>query len=815
MYNSRANAVSGGSRKYDDTSAYIEEDKVKGHLASLLNDALVRIKMLEQELRLEKMKNGSIVSSSHSTPGREVYISPRHYEDLLASSGANSASTPRTKKKLLGPFSPQGGGFIQSLNNMAWAEELQNGGKQISELGDASSPRSNDHTSTMFSLAEAKNLQQTAARSKRTCDQLRETLATVQHEKTKFEMQHNHIKSKLTAVNERNLELERQILDLKDRMNSELDSSKQQIKTLSEDSSALLIEKERNKELEEQIRNLKGTNSAQTFAMNARKAHIRKLKQTIQEETDQKQALTTRINELMHDKRRLEGANSTQTEKLTRHQQELLASKNNLIVKNTEFNTLRDVKTRLENEVHQLKIDVETRQSQLQEAESKISSLNDKIMEMQVTMNSNQQILNNDKSELSEAKEALENELRELKRQYKDTKDHSRASKEELGKLTRKFEDAQKHLSVAKTDISSLQEELRQLKDEKHRVELRAQTSEDECHLLKEQLENLKLDIQREQEALEALRQEHSVAVGTASDAKSQSTIDREKISRLEKQLKFKSSALEKERGDAADLRKVKMELEIQLDRERREKEAEKERVKILDDRILQMDKEYEESMNKLHTMNKKTENVQVEMHSLHAQRQQVMRECDGLKDEIGRLKGLLEVAEANLERADEEKRAELSKAEERYKALERALENLRQNINKNSGNSRARRQSQIQLAAANAAATAINTANDGFDAGERDEDLRLRAMFSKGKQQTKSPMMIKFEKESILRSLNKSTTFKDIPRTALEAMIHRSNVYTFNIGDYIIKQGEMGSRMYVIATGKVRITRTQQEDAS
>ena len=85
---------------------------------------------------------------------------------------------------------------------------------------------------TTFSLAEAKNLQQTAARNKRR-DQLRETLATVQHEKT-IEMQHNHIKSKLTAVNERNLDLERQILDLKDRMNSELDSSKQQIKALSE-----------------------------------------------------------------------------------------------------------------------------------------------------------------------------------------------------------------------------------------------------------------------------------------------------------------------------------------------------------------------------------------------------------------------------------------------------------------------------------------------------------------------------------------------------------------------------------------------------
>ena len=53
--------------------------------------------------------------------------------------------------------------------------------------------------------------------------------------------------------------------------------------------------------------------------------------------------------------------------------------------------------------------------------------------------------------------------------------------------------------------------------------------------------------------------------------------------------------------------------------------------------------------------MNQKTENVQVEIHSLHSQRQQIMRECDGLKDEIGRLKGLLEVAEANLD-ADEER---------------------------------------------------------------------------------------------------------------------------------------------------------------
>ena len=122
----------------------------------------------------------------------------------------NCSDTNQKKLLVLGP---QGGIYTVS-NNMAWAEEQQNGGKQLSERGDAGIIRSNDHMPTTFSLAEAKNLQQTAARNKRTCDQLRETLATVQHEKTKFEMQHNHIKSKLTAVNQRNLDLARQILVL-------------------------------------------------------------------------------------------------------------------------------------------------------------------------------------------------------------------------------------------------------------------------------------------------------------------------------------------------------------------------------------------------------------------------------------------------------------------------------------------------------------------------------------------------------------------------------------------------------------------------
>ena len=56
------------------------------------------------------------------------------------------------------------------------------------------------------------------------------------------------------------------------------------------------------------------------------------------------------------------------------------------------------------------------------------------------------------------------------------------------------------------------------------------------------------------------------------------------------------------------------------------------------------------------------------------------------------------------------------------------------------------------------------------MEAGEQDEDLRLRSMFNKGnKGSQKSPMMIKFEKESILRALSNASTFKDIPKAALQ----------------------------------------------
>ena len=51
MYNSFADDA---PRKYDDTSTFLPEPEVKGHLASLLNDALIRIKMLEQQLEQYK-----------------------------------------------------------------------------------------------------------------------------------------------------------------------------------------------------------------------------------------------------------------------------------------------------------------------------------------------------------------------------------------------------------------------------------------------------------------------------------------------------------------------------------------------------------------------------------------------------------------------------------------------------------------------------------------------------------------------------------------------------------------------------------------
>ena len=835
MYSSLTSDALDMSRKYDDTSSFLPETDVKGHLASLLNDALLRIKMLEQQLQLEKMKNGTFVLPAHKSPGRETYISPRQYEDAFhhhvspsnhhrnnspqseystSSRSNNNNNNNKKKKQLLGPFSPKGGEFMHSLKNMAWAEEFQKGQAEYGNAGVDMGMDDNGQNSSTFSLAEAKNLQQTAARNKRTCDQLRESLASVQHEKTKFEMQHNHIKGKLVASNEKNLKLEHRILELKDRMQSEIDRSKDQIKTLSENSSALDIQMERNKELEAMVQELKRNNSAQNFVMNSRKSHITKLKQSLNDEANQRQALSTRINELTQEKRRLEGANHSHVEKINQTQQELEIVRKELLTKVDEFNAMRGDKLKADDDLHQLKIDLESRQTHLVEAEEKISFLKEKLLRLEANMDNIEKNSRNEKSELSSSKDALQNELKEVTRAYKDVKEKSRIEKEESARGKQKIQDLQNRCNSLNADIASLKEELRQVKDEKHRVELRAQSDADEGHALREQVQGLQVDLQREQERVESLRQEHSRAVGNISDAKSQSNMDRENIRRLEAQLKSKTSALEKERNDSAKLRKVKMDLEISVDRERREKDVAKERATMLDQRIEQMDKDYEDSMGKLHQMNRNMENSQMEIQSIHDQKQQISRECDGLKDEIDRLKNLLSDAESNLDRVENEKRKDLQEAEERYKVLERALENLRKNISSNSNSpsrrrGAGRRQSQIQIAAANAAATSDKVGNSYMEAGEQDEDLRLRSMFNKGnKGSQKSPMMIKFEKESILRALSNASTFKDIPKAALQEMINQSNVYTFNIGDFVIKQGEMGSRMYIIANGKVRITR-------
>merc|ERR1711998_740427 len=156
--------------------------------------------------------------------------------------------------------------------------------------------------------------------------------------------------------------------ELKDRMQSEIDRSKDQIKTLSENSSALDIQMERNKELEAMVQELKINNSAQNFVMNSRKSHITKLKQSLNDEANQRQALSTRINELTQEKRRLEGTNHSHVEKINQTQQELLT-------KVDEFNAMRGDKLKVDDDLHQLKIDLESRQTHLVEAEEKISFL--------------------------------------------------------------------------------------------------------------------------------------------------------------------------------------------------------------------------------------------------------------------------------------------------------------------------------------------------------------------------------------------------------------------------------------------------------
>ena len=504
--------------------------------------------------------------------------------------------------------------------------------------------------------------------------------------------------------------------------------------------------------------------------------------------------------------------NNSQIEKINQYQHELENTKKELIMKIDEFDNINGDKLKADDTVHQLKIDLESRKTHLQEAEEKISDLKSKVMDLEAQILRMENSIRNDKNVQASVKDSLENELREMTHFYKDVKDKLKLEKEESNRLTKKIQEIQIRCNTLTEEVSVLKDEARQAKDDMHRAELRIQTEEDEIHGLRDQVQGLQLELEREHEQVETLKQEYSKAASNVSNAKSQSNVDRESIRRLEGQVKSKTKALEKERNDGVKLRKVKMDLEIAVDHERREKEVAKERVNMLDQRIVQMEKDYDASMGKMQQLNRSIDNSQMQMQALHDQKQQVTRECDGLKDEVDRLKTLLQETEENVERVENEKRKELKDAEERYKVLERALENLRKNINLNSKSSKrgGRRQSQIQVAAANAAATSVKASNDLIDVGEHDEDLRLRAMFNKGKQGSqKSPMMIKFEKESILRSLSNSTTFKDIPKEALHDMINHSNVYTFNVGDYVIKQGEMGSRMYIIANGKVKITRT------
>ena len=119
----------------------------------------------------------------------------------------------------------------------------------------------------------------------------------------------------------------------------------------------------------------------------------------------------------------MEGINISQLEKLNQYQHELENTKKDLITKINEFNDMSRDKLKADDAIHQLKIDIESRENHLQEAENKITDLKSKVMDLEAQKLQLENSLRNDKNALASAKDSLENELREMARLHKDVKD--------------------------------------------------------------------------------------------------------------------------------------------------------------------------------------------------------------------------------------------------------------------------------------------------------------------------------------------------------------------------------------------------------
>jgi predicted nucleic acid-binding Zn-ribbon protein len=845
----------------------LPEAEVKGRLATLLGTAVSKIKTLEEQLAKERVKAGMspMMSSSHSlgidgpeSPGREIYVSPRHHIETSlpgnlvhgARSGTPAASPPARKGSLIGPFSPSGERLLLSS-----AASLVGGG------GDRVGGRLHKTNVTQtFSLAEQKNLRQASSRSKQTSDRLRESLASLQHEKSKLELQYNHLKSKLSAANEKSVSCERRLLEARLSLEQQEQFALEKEAVLAKEKQRVHAEMVKSTQLEETLRRLKHENSTGEFVAHQRKDQVSKLKKKLKVERKTRGDLEEKLKgmkeksaSLQHDIDRMNEQNERE-----KHQMEEL--KETLAQKSDEIGAAQENRNGLLEKIKLLKNELKAHEALVGDAENTIASQKEKHAHDISIQTSKKQELTDALARLREEKERVDAEYSAMEAANNAAKEDIRSKKEVLGSLESKLQ-AQKSENASLTDsINGLKEELRRANEARLRSDSRRRVGEDEITKAEERLDQLQQDLDKERMRGEAVHRENIKTQEELSAVRDRIYREEESLKRAEAQLRNRTEALEKERQETGKLRKQRLEMEVTRQQKKREVEDLEKALGSLQSRLnnAQLDKEREQE---------KVERVQNELSQardeglvLERQAEEGKRANERLEQEVSRLRGTIERLKATIDSVENEKDRLLSNAEERYKSLEKTMDNLRSKINSDGpdtspiasrrpssaqrrfsalggGVRRSSRRQSLLATSASAAAMAaasnsmrdneaqnakyrretVNVDSKGHFQRSRsftqsvDEDVRLRALRGRTKQHlNQSPMMVKFEKDSIFRTLSKSASFKDIPHDALQALIDASVIYSFSSGQYIIKQGEMGARMYIIASGKVVITRSQ-----
>ena len=823
-----------------DASTYLlPEAEVKGRLASLLNSSFDKIHELKQELAVERLKN-TYGSGPGASPvgfaGKEVYISPRHHVPATQShhdTVGRLFDSPRKVHDRLGPFGADGERLISSVAALAGSHS----GAGASSVLRRPSGIASDQT---FSQAEQRNMRQATARSKQTTDRLRESLASLQHEKSKLELQSNHLKSKLAAANDKSIHFERRLLELENQVVAMSSTVHEKNEAIAAAESRCQMESVKVTQLEEDQRRLKHENDALQFLNNTRKAQMDRVNKTLEDEKLAKKQLGTKLADELEKEEKLQA----QSDRLQQHEARL----------KEQTEAMKKTIEELNKKLLQLSGDHETVEGQLQRAKGELKNYEAVVAAAEKKLAAQE----TQAAEQAVQAQRTEGNLLEQIRQFKSDREKSLAqiemmenaayqAKEDLaeqrglvGQLKTQLADSKSSVTKLDLELNTTKDELRRMSDAKHRFESRCRGLEDDLAAAESKLITTQQNLDQILVKADALQREAAKGQEELVSVRGKAYHNEDALKRVEAQLKSRTEAVEKERAETASLRKARLELEMALERSKRGKEAADKQVSSLEQRLHGAQLDEQMAQDALAELKDKHVKLGEDLSRGTQQYEDARRECMAKDTELLRLNDTVIKLQATSAHQEMEFSAKLTEAEERYRALESTVEALRDTAAKYEEEKKSRRYSKISKgrrgsvlsssASAAAEKAAVNNAIEE-EKMERmlaehlkntqprkrimtvDEDTRLRGLHkghSRGASQQQSPMMVKFEKESIFRTLSQSSAFKDIEVQALQDLINGATIFNFSRDQYIIKQGETGARMYIIASGKVEITRSQ-----